>query len=92
MNPLKRGLFIDPPATLLRKPSAAPIVTPEECIAVALTCSQWKPAGFRRDIVKACALIVAEGEKFDRQRRPRKLAVVGEGAPEIIKLPAGSRK
>lgn len=52
----------------------------------------WKPAGFRRDIVKACALIVAEGEKFDRQRRPRKLAVVGEGAPEIIKLPAGSRK
>lgn len=43
MNPLKRGLFIDPPATLLRKPSASPIVTPEECIAVALTCSQWKP-------------------------------------------------
>lgn len=35
----------------------------------------WKPAGFRRDIVKACALIVAEGEKFDRQRKPRKAAV-----------------
>lgn len=52
----------------------------------------WKPAGFRRDIVKACALIIAEGEKFDRQRRPRKLAAVGERAPEIIKLPAGSRK
>lgn len=31
----------------------------------------WKPAGFRRDIVKACALIIAEGEKFDRQRKPR---------------------
>ena len=29
----------------------------------------WKPSGFRRDIVKACALIVAEGEKFDRQRK-----------------------
>lgn len=35
----------------------------------------WKPAGFRRDIVKACALIIAEGDKFDRQRKakPRKL-------------------
>jgi len=31
----------------------------------------WKPAGFRRDLVKACALIVAEGEKFDRNRKPR---------------------
>lgn len=29
----------------------------------------WKPAGFRRDLVKACALIVAEGEKFDRNRK-----------------------
>jgi hypothetical protein len=29
----------------------------------------WKPAGFRRDLVKACALIIAEGEKFDRQRK-----------------------
>jgi hypothetical protein len=29
----------------------------------------WKPAGFRRDLVKAGALIVAEGEKFDRARR-----------------------
>jgi hypothetical protein len=28
----------------------------------------WKPAGFRRDLVKAAALIVAEGEKFDRAR------------------------
>jgi hypothetical protein len=31
----------------------------------------WKPAGFRRDLVKACALIVAEGEKFDRNRKRR---------------------
>jgi len=29
----------------------------------------WKPAGFRRDLVKACALILAEGEKFDRNRK-----------------------
>lgn len=29
----------------------------------------WKPAGFRRDLVKACSLIIAEGEKFDRQRK-----------------------
>ena len=31
----------------------------------------WKPAGFRRDLVKAGALIVAEGEKFDRNRKRR---------------------
>jgi hypothetical protein len=29
----------------------------------------WKPTGFRRDLVRACALIVAEGEKFDRSRK-----------------------
>lgn len=29
----------------------------------------WKPAGFRRDLVKACALIIAEGERFDRLRK-----------------------
>lgn len=28
----------------------------------------WKPAGFRRDLVKGAALILAEGEKFDRNR------------------------
>ena len=31
----------------------------------------WKPTGFRRDLVKACALIIAEGEKFDRNRKSR---------------------
>lgn len=32
--------------------------------------SEWfKPTGFRRDLVKAGALIVAEGEKFDRNRK-----------------------
>lgn len=30
----------------------------------------WKPAGFRRDLVKAGALIIAEGDKFDRNRKP----------------------
>jgi hypothetical protein len=29
----------------------------------------WKPAGFRRDLVKSAALIIAEGEKFDRNRK-----------------------
>lgn len=35
----------------------------------------FKPDGFRRELVKGCALGVAEGEKFDRARRkrPRKL-------------------
>lgn len=31
----------------------------------------WKPAERRRDLVKACALIIAEGEKFDRARKRR---------------------
>lgn len=34
--------------------------------------SWWKPAGFRRDLVRAAALIIAEGEKFDRNRKPRR--------------------
>lgn len=34
----------------------------------------WKPAGFRRDLVKACALILAEGEKFDRSRKSKRTA------------------
>lgn len=29
----------------------------------------WKPAGFRRDLVKAAALIIAEGDRFDRMRK-----------------------
>lgn len=33
--------------------------------------SWWKPTGFRRDLVKAAALIIAEGERFDRCRKPR---------------------
>jgi hypothetical protein len=32
----------------------------------------WKPTDFRRDIVKAAALIVADGEKFDRARKVRR--------------------
>lgn len=43
MKPSRQGMFIDPPASLLRKPTAAPTVTPAECVALALTCSQWKP-------------------------------------------------
>lgn len=29
----------------------------------------WKPKGIRRDLVRGCALIVAEGDKFDRDRK-----------------------
>lgn len=32
----------------------------------------FKPAGFRRDLVKGCALGIAEGEKFDRSRRNKR--------------------
>lgn len=32
----------------------------------------WKPEGLRRDLVKAGALILAEGDKFDRRRKPRR--------------------
>lgn len=42
---MKPGMFVDPPATFQRKPTAAPVVRPEECIAMALTVSQWKPGG-----------------------------------------------
>lgn len=28
----------------------------------------WKPYGFRRDLVRGCALAIAEGEKFDRSK------------------------
>ena len=31
--------------------------------------SWWKPQDFRRDLVRAAALIVAEGDKFDRNKR-----------------------
>jgi hypothetical protein len=31
----------------------------------------WKPVDFRRNLVKACALIIAEGERFDRKRKRR---------------------
>lgn len=29
----------------------------------------WKPQDFRRDLVRAAALIIAEGDKFDRSRK-----------------------
>lgn len=32
----------------------------------------WKPTDYRRDMVKGCALILAEGERFDRQRKPKR--------------------
>lgn len=39
--------------------------------------------GFRRDLIRACALIIAEGERFDRQRKSsrRSIAVASEPQP-----------
>lgn len=34
----------------------------------------WKPDGDRRNLVKSAALIIAEGEKFDRSRKARAAA------------------
>ncbi|HYM31845.1 MAG TPA: hypothetical protein VEU47_11120 [Candidatus Cybelea sp.] len=34
----------------------------------------WKPADFRRDLVKAAALIIAEGDKFERNRKDKRRA------------------
>ena len=34
----------------------------------------WKPTDFRRDLVKACALILAEIEKFDANRKSKRRA------------------
>jgi hypothetical protein len=31
----------------------------------------WKPRDFRRDLVRSAALVLAEGEKFDRARRTK---------------------
>lgn len=43
MTPERRDIFLDLQAILLRKPSAAPLVTPREAIAVALSMVQWVP-------------------------------------------------
>lgn len=33
--------------------------------------SWWKPRDFRRDLVRGVALGIAEGEKYDRERKPK---------------------
>ena len=44
---------------------------------------EWfKPTGFRRDLVKAAALILAEGEKFDRSRK-RKPTVTDDRSSDL---------
>lgn len=42
----------------------------------------WKPQNFRRDLVRACALILAEGERFDRQRKSSRRTLVPSSASE----------
>lgn len=39
----------------------------------------WKPRDFRRDMVRAGALIIAEGERFDRQRKRPPVPRSGSG-------------
>lgn len=41
----------------------------------------WKPVNFRRDLVKACALIIAEGEKHDRNRKAKRNTTLTAHAP-----------
>ncbi len=36
----------------------------------------WKPQGLRRDLVKSAALIIAEGERHDRNRKRKPLVTV----------------
>jgi hypothetical protein len=43
MTKLRPALLIDHLATVLRKPSAAPLVKPSEAIAIALSSAQWSP-------------------------------------------------
>jgi len=42
-TPAQRRLIIDDLATILRKPTAAPTITPGEVIALALNGTQWIP-------------------------------------------------
>ena len=42
----QRRLIIDDLATILRKPTAAPTITPAELIAVTLSTTQWVPGRF----------------------------------------------
>jgi hypothetical protein len=42
----QRRLIIDDLATILRKPTAAPTISPAELIAVTLSTTQWVPGRF----------------------------------------------
>lgn len=46
-SPAERRLVIDQLATILRKPTAAPTITPAEIIAVTLSTTQWVPGRLR---------------------------------------------
>jgi hypothetical protein len=43
----------------------------------------WKPTDMRRDLVKACALMIAEGERIDHRRQRRVLP----DAPSRVPMP-----
>jgi hypothetical protein len=42
-RPERHHLIIDDLAKVLRRPSAAPTITPAEVIAIVLTTTRWKP-------------------------------------------------
>lgn len=46
----------------------------------------YKPTGIRRDLVKGCALIIAEGERHDRTRK-RKRSVTVTASPPAQRQP-----
>ncbi|MGL3208716.1 DUF7220 family protein [Bradyrhizobium sp. BR 1433] len=45
----------------------------------------WRPAGYRRDLVRGVALAIAEGERFDRNRNPT-------GMPARLMRPLAARE
>ncbi|OKO67475.1 hypothetical protein [Bradyrhizobium sp. NAS96.2] len=45
----------------------------------------WKPAGYRRDLVRGVALAIAEGERFDRNRNPT-------GVPARLRRPLAAQE
>lgn len=55
-------------------PSFPPASQPEVPLGWPWSKAWWKPTDDRRDLVKAFALIIAEGEKFDRARKSKRAA------------------
>lgn len=49
----------------------------------------WKPADFRRDLVKGAALMIAEGERFDRNRKRTHRTAKAPAVPAVAQPAPG---